>query len=88
MDFPTEFRAELSQAFSSLYFLGPHALIHSVIEGRPLDHYFSQAAYQEASQLYFGADTPQKDLDHCQHLISLSRARGRVIRRQTQRDRS
>ena len=85
MDYPTEFRAELSHAFSSLYFLSPHALIHSVIEGHPLDHYFSQAAYQEASQLYFGNDTPQRDLDRCHHLVSLSRARGRAIRRQTQR---
>jgi hypothetical protein len=86
MDYPPEFRAELSMAFSSLYFLGPHALVHSVVEGYPLDHYFSQAAYQEASQLYFGNDTPQKDLDHCQHLVGLSRARGRSIRRQTQRN--
>ena len=71
MDYPADFRRELSEAFSLLYFLRPHSLILSAIEGQPLSTYVDQTAYDEACMLYVGNDSPI--LDHLRTSQALNR---------------
>ena len=61
MDYPASFRRELSAAFSSFYFLKPHAIIRSQVESRPLSDYVDRSAYDRATLLYNGNDTPIRD---------------------------
>ncbi len=70
---PAGLRSRLSQAVSHLYFLRPHALILSQIEGRPLSDYHNRRAYRQASLLYFGGSTPGHDLRECLNDIELQR---------------
>ncbi len=70
---PTGLRLALSQAVSHLYFLQPHALILSHIEGRPLSDYHSARSYERATLLYFGGSSPGKDLQECQQDTELLR---------------
>jgi hypothetical protein len=62
-------RLKLSEAVSHLYFLRPHSIILSQIEGQPLSAYHNPSAYSLASLLYLGGSTPGRDLHNC--LISV-----------------
>jgi len=70
---PAGLRLRLSQAVSHLYFLRPHALILSQIEGRPLSDYHNSRAYKQATLLYFGGSTPGQDLRECLQDIEFQR---------------
>ena len=61
MDYPAQFRRELSRAFSLAYFLRPHAIIFSQIEERPLADYHDSEAYRRASLLYTSSSGPVLD---------------------------
>ncbi len=66
-------RRQLSEAACLLYHLKPHAFVRSIFEGQPLASYSDVAAYNRASLLYFGTDTPHMDLRQCQNIVRLSR---------------
>ncbi len=65
LDYPAEFRNELSLAHSDLFFLKPHALVLSVIEDRDVLDYFDPQKYLQACQTYPNNTCPLADLDRC-----------------------
>jgi hypothetical protein len=71
LDYPSKFRSELSLAFSRVYFTSPHVFIEAIKCNLPIwsDLFFDADAYQEASMLYFGRDTPYNDLARCISII-------------------
>ncbi len=60
---PPELRSELSLAYSFVHFLRPHAIILSLLEGRPLESYRDQASITLASNVYTLPNSPQLDLE-------------------------
>jgi hypothetical protein len=66
-------RSQLSEAACLLYHMQPHAFVRATLENRPLASYTDATAYNLATLLYFGTDTPQRDLRQCQDIVRLSR---------------
>ncbi len=60
---PSELRAELSLAYSLVHFLRPHAIILSLLEGKPLESYRDQTAVTLASNGYTLPRSPLLDLE-------------------------
>ncbi len=59
---PAELRAELSLAYSRVYFLQPHAIARSFLEELPLSSYSDPEAHRSAALLYTLPQTPSSDL--------------------------
>jgi len=57
-------RAELSQAFSIVFHLKPHAVVLSHIEQRPLTDYLDHEAYALSQSFYPGTRSPVVDMLH------------------------
>jgi len=60
------FWAELSSAYSQMFFLQQHALVSSVSQGVPVLTFFDRESYLRACQLYPPNISPLDDLDSCQ----------------------
>ncbi len=79
LNFPGKFRFELSQAFSRVYHLLPHAIIISYLEGRPIGSYFDEEAYALSRSFYDDPHSPGSDALNtkaailaCRHLYALN----------------
>ncbi len=66
-------RSQLSEAACLLYHMQPHAFVRATLEDRPLASYIDPTAYDLAALLYFGTDSPQRDLRQCQDIVRLAR---------------
>lgn len=66
----TEFRRELSLAYSKAYFLKPHAIVHAYLEGKRLRDFVDHGAISYATRMYSGQVTPLSDLRDTQRVIN------------------
>ena len=69
MDFPASFRRELSAAFSTFYFVRPHAIVLAHAENRPLSDFLDRDAYEHAALLYSGGCSPVQDQQRALQLV-------------------
>ena len=85
MDYPPQFRRELSRAFSLFYHLRPHAIVLSQVEQRPLSHYVDMDTYNRAALLYTDGSSPVLDQQRSVYAVTRGwrlslRNSGHVIR--------
>jgi hypothetical protein len=62
LNLPAKFRAELSQAFSTVLHLKPHAVVLSHIEQRSLTDYLDHDNYALSQSHYSGIQSPVIDM--------------------------
>ncbi len=73
LNVPPKLRAELSQAFSIVFHLKPHAVVLSHIEQRPLADYLDHETYALLQSFYSGGRSPVIDMLHTMAYVVANR---------------
>ncbi len=83
IDSSSQFREQLSDAYSHTYLLTRHAVVNSYFDCAPLTDYHDVRAYDEAASLYLNNVTPRDDLIFAKWSVYRARLINQRYRTQT-----